>query len=80
MGKWDISQSSLPNISELCIHISRGKWRIGKNTRDHVLSRVNKSAAGILSRAKIRNLLDQFKTYILGNLSEQIDTLKLQNK
>ena len=33
-----------------------------------------------MSRAEIGNMLDEFKTDILGSLSEQIDTLKLQNK
>ena len=34
MGKGDISQLSFGDICELCIHISRGKARNGKNTRD----------------------------------------------
>ena len=70
MGKWDISQFPLPNISELCIHISIGKSRIGKNSRDLVLSIVNKSAGGTVSRAEIGNFLDEFKTNILGSLSQ----------
>ena len=80
MGKGDISLLSLPEISKLCIHLSRGKSRSGKSSRDPFLSRINKSAAGTVSRAEIGNFLDEFKTHILGNPSEQIDTLKLQNK
>ena len=33
-----------------------------------------------MSRVEIGNMLDEFKTYILGSLSEKIDTLKLQDK
>lgn len=80
MGKGDISQLPLLDISELCIHISRGKSRVGINTRDYVFSRVNKSASGTVSREEIGNFLDEFKTDILESLSEQIDTLKLKNK
>ena len=80
MRKGDISQLSLPDIGELCINISRGKSKILKGPRDPALARVNKSTTGTVSRAKIGNMLDEFKTDILGSLSEQIDTLKLQNK
>lgn len=40
---------------------------------------MNKSATRLVSRSEIGNTLDEFKTDILGNLSEQIDALKLQN-
>lgn len=80
MGKGDIFQLSLGEICELCIHISRGKARIGKNPRDPLLSRINKFAARTISRVELGNLLDNFKTDILGSLSKKIDTPKIQNK
>ncbi len=80
MGKGDISQLSFGDICELCIHISKGKARTGKNPGDPLLTRINKSVVGTISRAELGNLLDNFKTNILGSLSEQIDTLKIQNK
>ena len=80
MGKWDIYHLSLPEISELCIHISRVNSRVGKNSRDSVISRINQYATGTISRDEIGNLLDEVKTNILGSLSEQIYTLKLKNK
>jgi len=80
MGKRDIYQLSFGDICELWIHISRGKVRSGKNPRDSIMSKINKSTIGTVSRVEIGNLLDNFKTYILGSLSEQIDTLKIQNK
>jgi len=44
------------------------------------MSRVRKFAYGIVSREELGKFLDNFKTNILGNLSEQLDTLKIQNK
>lgn len=44
------------------------------------MSRVSKSATRTVSRASIGNFLDNFKAYVLGNLSEQLDTLKIKNK
>lgn len=44
------------------------------------MSRINKFATRTTSRVEIGNFLDNFKTNILGSLSEQIDTLKIQNK
>jgi len=80
MGKGDISQLPLCDIAELCVHLSRGKSKIGKGPRDPSLIRANKSTTGSVSRAEIGNILDEFKTDIIGSLSEQLDTLKIQNK
>lgn len=80
MVKGDISQLTLGDIYELCIHISRGKARTRKNPRDPIMSRINKYVDEIVSRDKIGNLLDNFKTYILECLGEKIDTLKVKNK
>ena len=69
MGKGDISQLPLRDITELCVHLSRGKSKTGKGPRDPSLIRANKSATGSVSREKIGNILDEFKTDILGSLS-----------
>ena len=80
MGKGDISQLPLSDIVELCVHLSRGKSKIEKGARDPFPVRENKSAIKSMSRAEIGNILDEFKTDILGSLSEQLNTLKIQNK
>ena len=80
MGKGDISQLTLPEISELCINLSRGKSKTVKGPRDPALARVSNFASRTVSRVEIGHMLDEFKSDILGSLSEQIDTLKLQNK
>ena len=80
MEKGDISQLTLPEIAELCINLSRGKSKTVKGPRDPALARASKSASGIVSREEIGHMLDEFKSDILGSLSEKKDTLKLQNK
>ena len=79
MGKGDISQLPLSDIGELGVHLSRGKSKTRKGTRDPSVVRVSKSTTRSVSRAEIGNMLDEFKIDILGSLNEQIDTLKLQN-
>lgn len=68
--KGDISQLPFADICDLCAHTSRGKARVGKGPRDPPLSRINKSVAGTVSQVEFGSLLDTFKTYILGSLSE----------
>lgn len=80
MGKGDISQLPLSDIEKLCVHLSRGKSKTEKGPIDPSLVRENKSAIGSVSRPEIGNMPDEFKTDILGSLSEQLDTLEIQNK
>ena len=70
----------LNEIADLCIHLSRGKSKTKTGPRDPSLIRANKSATGSVSRVEIGNMLDEFKTDILGSLIEQLDTLKIHNK
>lgn len=79
-GKGYVSQLSFDEICELWKHISRGRTKYGKNPRDPVMSRVSKSTSRTISREELGNFLVNFKTDILRNLSEQLDTLKIQNK
>lgn len=67
MGKGYVSQLSFVKICDLCKHISRGKARVDKNPRDHVMSRINKSTTRTVSRAEIGNLHDNLKKNILGS-------------
>lgn len=76
MGKGDISQLPFVHICDLCVHISRGKVRARKSSRDPLLSRVKKSAVETVSRTELGSLLNNFKIYILGSLSEILTPLK----
>jgi hypothetical protein len=53
----------------------RGASRNISNNRDTTFSRVQKSASGGATRAKIGNLLEGFKTEMLSSFASQIDTL-----
>ena len=68
MSRGDISQLSFEEIFETCKHISRGR------------ARASQSASRSVSQAKLGNLLDNFKTEILSNLSEQVEMLRIQNE
>ena len=77
MGARYISQLDFEEISNLCRKYSRSKARYGRGLRD---TRVNKSASGGVTRVELGNLLENFKTDILGTLSSQLDTIKVKKK
>ena len=77
MGVGYISQLDFEEISKLCRKYSRSKARYGRGLRD---TRVNKSASGGVTRVELGNLLENFKTDILGTLSSQLDTIKVKKK
>jgi hypothetical protein len=80
LGKGDISKESYDEIVNLCKRCSRGASRNRSNNRDTTFSRVQKSASGGATRAKIGNLLEGFKTEMLSSFASQIDTLQIQKK
>ena len=75
MGKGDFSHLSFQEICELCKNISRGKGKYGRSPQDLVTAREIKLSMGLVSQTELNNLLN-----ILGNLNEQIDMLRMQNK
>ena len=77
MGKGDISYLPFDEIQDLCQKYSRGKARTGK--RD-IITKVNKSANSGISRAKLRNLLEDFKTDLLSTLGTQVEVAKTKKR
>ena len=77
MGVGDISQLTFEDISNLCRKYSRGKAKQGRGIRD---TKVNKYASKGVTRVELGNLLENFKTDILGTLSSQLDTIKFKKK
>jgi hypothetical protein len=77
MGAGDISQLTFEDISNLCRKYCHSKAKHGRGIRD---TRVNKSALGGVTRVELWNLLENFKTDILGTLSSQLDTIKVKKK
>jgi hypothetical protein len=72
MGYGDISSLPFDQIFEMCRKYSRGKAKAGKGQRD-ILSKVTKSTTRSISRDEIGNLLENFKTELLGTLTSQFD-------
>ena len=70
----DISQKPFKEIIELCRKYSHSKSKDGKGIR------AIKSAGGGVTRTKLGNLLENFKTNILGTLSSQIDSMNIKKK
>jgi len=67
-SRGDVYQLSFEEICETSKHISRGRERVGKSTSRSV------------SQAKLGNFLNNFKTKIIRNLSEQVEMLRIQNE
>ncbi len=74
MGKGDIYQEEYANIIDLCIRCSRGSTRL-KPAERNMITRDNKIYGRSISRTEIGNLLEDFKTDILGTLTTQLDIM-----
>jgi hypothetical protein len=80
MGAGDISHFPFADICDLCMRYSRSREKYGKGIRD-VLPKVTKSVAGGgVTRIELGNLLENFKTKILGTLSSQLDMFQVKKK
>ena len=79
MGKGDIYQESYADIIDFCIRSSKGNT--GLKVAEHdVITRENKTSNESVTRAEIGNLLEDFKTYILGTLTTQFDIMQAKQK
>lgn len=65
MDKGDIYQEEYANIINLCIRCSRGTTRLKSVERD-MITRDSKISGGSTTRIEISNLLEDFKTDIMG--------------
>jgi len=74
MGKCDIYQENYDDIIQLCIKCSRGSTRL-KPTRHDAITRDHRALGGSITRVEIGNLLEDFKTDILGTLTIQTCTI-----
>ena len=74
MESRDVSHKSFEDIVEMCKKYSRSKAKVGKGVR------VVKSSFGGITRLELGNLLENFKTNILGTISAQMDTLNIKKK
>ena len=79
MGKGDIYQENFADIIDLCIRSSRGSTRL-KPTEHDMIIRDRKISSGDITHAEINNLLEDFKTDILGTLTTQFDIMQAKQK
>ena len=79
MGKGDIYQEDYANIIDLCIRCSRDSTRL-KPAECDMITRERKISNGSITRTKIGNLLQDFKTNILGTLTTQLDIMQAKKK
>ena len=79
MGKGDIYQENFADIIDLCIRSSRGSTRVKPVEHDRFV-RDNKISTEGVTRVEIGNLLENFKTVILGTLTTQLDIMQAKQK
>jgi hypothetical protein len=79
MGKGDIYQENFADIIDLCIRSSRGSTRIKPAEYDRFV-RDNKISTEGVTRVELGNLLENFKTDILGTLTTQLDIVQAKQK
>ena len=75
MGKGDIYQETYDNIVLLCIRCSRGSTQTKSGMRTSLTRNSNITSRGV-TRAKVGNLLENFKIDILSTLTTQLDVLQ----
>ena len=74
MGKGDIYQETYDEIVQLCIRCLGGSTWTRSGIRGPI-TRSSNITSGSVTRAEIGNLLENFKTDILGTLTTQLDVL-----
>ena len=79
LSSGDVHQKPFAGIADYCRRNSRGQAKTGKSPRDS-FSRNTRQSLGTVTRIELGNLLENFKTYILSTISNQLDTLKLKKK
>ena len=78
MAARDISHKTFAQISEMCKNYSRSRGKVGKNFQEPYSRNVrgNIPNSGGVTRIELGNLLENFKTHILGEMGSQIDALQ----
>ena len=79
MGKGDYYHENFADIIDLCIRSSRGSTRLRLAEHDRFV-RDNKISTEGVTHAEIGNLLENFKTDILGTLTTQLDIMHAKQK
>ena len=82
MEDGDISHKTFTQTGDMCKNYSRSRGKVGKNFREPYSRNVRgniPSSSGV-TRVEFENLLDNFKTDILGLMGSQLDSLEAKKK
>lgn len=81
METCDVCHKPFTKICELCKKYSRSRIKIEKSIIRDPFSRTSKVVdTNGVTRVELGNFLENFKTYILGTISSQLDMLKVRRK
>ena len=77
MEAGNISHKTFTQINEMCKNYSRSRGEVGKNFREPYSRNVrgNIPSLGGVTRMELCNLLENFKTDLLGAMGSQLDSL-----
>jgi hypothetical protein len=75
-----IYQKNFETICELCRAYSRSRGKAAKSVRESINRNTKTSTSGGVTRVELGNLLENFKTDLLGMIGSQLDTLKIRKK
>ena len=78
----DISHKTFSQIGEMCKNYSRNRGKVAKNFREPFSRNVrgNVPSSGGVTRVELGNLLENFKTNILGAMGSQLDSLQAKKR
>ena len=76
----DICHKPSGEICELCRKYSCSRAKIGKSVRDGVPRASRSVNTNRATRMELENLLENFKTDILGTLNSQFDSMKTKKR
>ena len=82
MAAGDISHKKFAQIGEMCKNYSRSRGKVGKNFQELYSRNIrgNTLSSGGVARVDLGNLLDNFKTSILGAMGSQLDALQAKKR
>ena len=82
MASGDISHKHFAQIGEMCRNYSRSRGKVGRNLWEPYNRNLkgNTSSSGGFTRIELGNLLENFKTDILGAMDSQLDALHAKRR
>ena len=82
MEAGNISHKKISQIGEMCKNYSRSRGEVEKNFRESFSRNVrgNVPSSGGVTRVELGNMLENFKTDILGAMGSQLDALQAKKR